>query len=81
VQSKLDSLAVVLTGVIMDARFKCRDAVMLLKMVVLGLECAEEALYHRVVMISPLLFRTRPLRNIAPVDRVERSVIAQPVAA
>ena len=35
----------------------------------------------RYLLISPLLFRTRPMRNIAPVDRVERGVIAQPVAA
>ena len=36
----------------MQARSECLDAVMRLKMVVLGLEGAEEALDHRVVLTA-----------------------------
>ena len=32
-------------------------------------------------LILPLQFRTRSIRNVAPVDQVERGVTAQPVAA
>ena len=32
-------------------------------------------------VISPLQIRTRPIRNVAPVVRVERGVTAQHVAA
>ena len=43
----------------------------------------ERALTHQspIQVISPLQIRTRPIRNVAPVVRVERGVTAQHVAA
>ena len=35
----------------------------------------------RLRLVLPLHFRTRPIRNVAPVVRVERGASAQPVAA
>ena len=47
----------------MHARFECRDAVMLLKMVLLDFEGAEEALDHRVV--KAISFAAHALRHSA----------------
>lgn len=52
-QPELDAPVVVVADVVVHASFECRDAIMRLKMVVLGLEGAEEALDHRVVKAVP----------------------------
>ena len=60
-QSELNALVVVVVDLIVHALFECRDAAEHCKMLVLGFQGAEDALYHRAV--KAVLSATHTLRD------------------